>query len=73
MDDDERRELVRRLFFLMSSRLEEATTSAGAGQATDISSKTAAELAGRLHSTGQEIAIIADAVTLIAQSTGRMQ
>jgi hypothetical protein len=62
MDDEESREVVRRLFALLTAKMEDGGAIAAEGQASDIDSARAQDLANRIHSIGQECMILADAI-----------
>jgi hypothetical protein len=66
MDDDERGELVRRLFYLMTAKLEDAATQAAEGQGRE---PTADKIRrpGLIRSAAQETLIVAEATTALLQ------
>ncbi len=69
-ETNERHERIRRLFSLLTARCEDAAEIAVRGQARDISPESARDLAHRLHSIGQEISTVADAIAAILESPG---
>lgn len=65
MDDEERAELIRRLFYVMTARLEDALALATDGQARDTEADVP-NLAGRVLGIAGEIAIVAEATAALA-------
>lgn len=65
MDDDDRRQLSRRLFALLSVRPEDAATLAARGESSDTDPTAARDLANRPNAAGNEVATISDAVCAI--------
>ncbi len=68
MDDDDK-ELVRRLVAQATSMLEDAHETAVAGQSSRLSAPGYAGAARRLQAAAQDIAIIAEAATIVAKSS----
>ena len=66
LDDDEIGDLPRRLFALAGRCLERAAATASAGEARTVAAQHQREVAGELHSCGQDIMVIADAVAALA-------
>jgi hypothetical protein len=62
MDDEDSKEVVRRLFALLTAKMEDGGTIAAEGQAPSIDSARAHDLANRVHGIGQECMILADAI-----------
>jgi hypothetical protein len=66
MDDDERGELVRRLFYLMTAKLEDAAAQAAEGQRSGpVADKIMR--AGLIRSAAQETLIVAEATIALLQ------
>lgn len=68
MDDahhDERRDCIRRLFAVLTARLEDATTLAAKGQAKAIPGDTVVDLAAQVHEITTQAATIAEAIELL--------
>ncbi len=65
MDDDDK-ELVRRLMAKATAMLEDAVETAVAGQSDRLSVPGYARAARRLQAAAQDIAIIAEAATIVA-------
>jgi hypothetical protein len=65
MDVDDRHELVRRLFALLTAKLEDGAALAADGQGQKVLPDVQVDLANRLHALGGEIAILADAVVAV--------
>lgn len=71
IDDVPSRDLIARLFALLTTRAEDAAGLAAEGQSHIIGSARAHELADRLQVIGQHITIIAEALSvIIAKSRG---
>jgi hypothetical protein len=68
MDDDERGELVRRLFYLMTAKLEDAAAHAAEGQGQEPAADKI-KRAGLIRSAAQETLIIAEATTALLQAS----
>jgi hypothetical protein len=66
MDQDERLDLVRRIFALLTGRLEDAATLAADGQGASISSSQAVELAERIRDECAGAAVIAEAAAALS-------
>ena len=66
--DDDHRELVRRLFATATAMLEDATEVSGAGQSPRFSPAQLATCARRLAAAARDIAIIAEAAGIAAES-----
>ncbi|MBB5730990.1 hypothetical protein FHS99_003498 [Sphingomonas prati] len=62
-DPNETNELISKLFYLMTVRLEDAAGAAAEGQGAHLDLGTRSALAERLRQTGQEVAIVAEAVS----------
>ena len=62
MDDEESKEVVRRLFALLTAKMEDGGAIAAEGQAPDIDSAGAQDHANRIHYIGQECMTLADAI-----------
>jgi hypothetical protein len=69
MDEDDRQELVRRLFALITARLEDGAALAADGQGRDVPSDAQADLANQLHGLGEEIATLADAIVAVVPAS----
>lgn len=67
MEDDERRDVIRRLFTVAATRLEAAVASAGAGQASRLTPAQATTLANELAATAQELVALGDGIVLLAR------
>lgn len=70
MDDtrhDERRDCIRRLFAMLTARLEDAATLAAEGQAQMVPDNTTVNLAAQVHQIATQAAAIAEAVELLCQ------
>lgn len=65
MDEDARFELLRRLFVLITAEAEDAAATAADGQGRDAPDDRLYELAVALHTAGEKIAVMADAVVAI--------
>lgn len=65
MDEDDRRDLVARIFALLTGKFEDGAAIAADGQGRDIADAIRGGLAERLHSMGDEIAIVAEAVAFL--------
>jgi hypothetical protein len=52
MDDDDNKDVIRRLFALLTAKMEDGGAIAVEGQAPDIGSARADHLANRIHSIG---------------------
>lgn len=61
----EQRELIRRLFYLMTSIGEDAAAHAADGQSANVDDASVLEFTNRLHSAGQSLIILADAARLL--------
>ena len=73
MDDDDK-ELVRRLMAKATSMLEDAVETAVAGQTSRLSAPEYARAARRLQAAAQDIAVLAETATIVADSSvGRPQ
>ena len=64
MGEDERAELVRQLFAVMTAMLEDGAALAADGQGA--AAAVAADLAGRIAEIGRHVAVIADAAAELA-------
>ncbi len=64
--DDDRRELVRRLFASATELIEIAHDAAVAGQSGEIAAGDYVEAARRLQATARDIAVIAEAAMIVA-------
>ena len=69
IDQKERIELPRRLFALAGRKLECATGMAGAGEAPNLPPERSMTLAGDLHTCGQDLMAIADAIACLVCET----
>jgi hypothetical protein len=67
MDDDERCDLVSRLFAVMTADLEDAAALAVDGQGTDVEQDHRLKLAASVHDVAQRTAVIADAAAAILE------
>ncbi|API59312.1 hypothetical protein BSL82_08310 [Tardibacter chloracetimidivorans] len=65
IDDVPCRELIARLFALLTAKAEDAAGLAAEGQSQAIGSARAHELADRLQDIGQHITLIAEALSVI--------
>ncbi len=66
--DDDHRELAHRLFATATAMLEDATEVAVAGQSPKLGPRQLADRADQLHATTREIAVIAEAAKIVANS-----
>ena len=66
--DDDRRELANRLFAAVTAMLEDAIEVAVAGQSPRFDSAQLADTSRRLQAAARDIAIIADAAVIVANS-----
>ena len=66
--DDDSRELARWLFAAATAMLEDATEVAGAGQSPEASPARLADCAHRLATAARDVAIIAEAARIAAES-----
>ncbi len=66
--DDDYRELVRRLFVAAAELIETAHDAAVAGQSGDIAGEDYAEAARRLQATARDVAVLAEAAMIVANS-----
>jgi len=64
--DDDRRELANRLFAVTTAMLEDAIETAVAGQSPRLNSARLADTGRRLQAAMRDIAIIAEAATIVA-------
>ena len=71
MDREEHRELIRRLFALMTGKLEDAAGVAADGQAPAIEASAVQVLAARLRSASEEITTLSDAVLALVTDEPR--
>lgn len=62
---DDRHELVRRLFALLTAKLEDGAALAADGQGQEVLPEAQADLANRLHALGDEIATLAEAIAAV--------
>ena len=69
-DEEQRRELVHRLFYLITSAAEDAAAIAVEGQSTHASALALREIAARLRSAGELIEIVSSAVEALGASAG---
>ncbi len=67
--DDDNKELVRRLMAKATSMLEDTHETAVAGQSNRLSAPEYARAARRLQAAAQDIAIVAEAATIVADSS----
>ncbi len=67
--DDDHRELVRRLFAVATELIETAHDAAVAGQPEQISAENYAEAASRLLATVRDVAVLAESVMIVANSS----
>jgi hypothetical protein len=67
MDEDEQRELISRLFYVLTARLEDAAALAAEGQGKEVATTRLTELTSRLTSASEEFAILAEATAAIVQ------
>ena len=72
MDNQERVELVRRLFSLMTAKLEDAASEAVDGQGADRSNLEQAHRADHIELLARDVGLLAQSVAAIA-SSGRSQ
>ncbi|MBB5730929.1 hypothetical protein FHS99_003437 [Sphingomonas prati] len=68
-DPNETNELIPKLFYLMTVRLEDAAGAAAEGQGAHLDNSTRSALADRLRQTGHEVAIVAEAVSRLLERT----
>jgi hypothetical protein len=60
MDEDERRDLISRLFSLMTAKLEDAAALAAEGQGTSGGSERLVSLANQVRAGAEEAALLAE-------------
>ena len=65
MDENERSELIRKLFYVLTARLEDAAAIAAEGQGPALGNELLVAHANCIHSVSREVAIIAQAVTML--------
>lgn len=65
MDEDASFDLLRRLFALLTAEAEDAAAAAADGQGRDVPYDKLYELATKLHTAGETIAVMSDAVIAI--------
>ena len=65
MDEDDRGDLAARMFALLTGKFEDGAAIAADGQGRHIADAIRSGLAERLRSMGAEIAILAEAATLL--------
>ncbi|WP_076068152.1 hypothetical protein [Sphingomonas montana] len=68
-EPNETNELIAKLFYLMTARLEDAAGAAAEGQGARLDISARAAMAERLRETGQEVAIVAEAVSQLLGRT----
>jgi hypothetical protein len=68
VDDAERNDLIARLFFVLTARLEDAAALAATGQDRTISAARQQSLANNLAGTAGDIEIIAEAAAALASA-----
>jgi len=61
-DTDEPRDLIRRLFYLITALCEDAAGHASEGQGREVDDETIIDLADRLHTMGQTLTILTDVI-----------
>lgn len=66
MEEQEREDLIQRLFALLTVKLEDASALAAEGQNKDYGSENIRSAARKLLSLGQEVVTLADAIFAIA-------
>ena len=71
MGEDDRRDLVARIFALLTGKFEDGAAIAADGQGRDIPDAIRGGLAERLRSMGTEIAILGEAATLLCDREPR--
>ncbi len=71
MDEDDRRDLVARMFALLTGKFEDGAAIAADGQGKDIADAIRSGLGERLRAIGAEIAILAEAATLLCDREPR--
>ena len=72
--DEDHRELANRLFALATAMLEDATELAVAGQSARLNPEQIVDTGSRLQAAALEIAIVAEAATIVAnQGINRRQ
>ena len=69
IDDIPCRDLIARLFALLTARAEDAAGLSAEGQSHAIGSARAHELANRLQDIGQQITLIAEALSVIIDNS----
>jgi hypothetical protein len=65
MDEDEQSELIRKLFYVLTGRLEDAAAIAAEGQGSELGDEFLMAHANYIHSTGREAAIITHAIKVL--------
>ena len=68
MDEDERRDLISRLFALMTSKLEDAAALAAEGQGTSGSAERLNPLADQIRAGAEEAALLAEVSGILASA-----
>lgn len=63
--DIERRDCIRRLFAVLTARLEDAATLAAEGQGRDVSAETSTQLAAEIHDIAAHCVAITEAIELL--------
>jgi len=67
--DDDHRELANHLFAAATAMIEDMAEAAGAGQSPRLSPSQLADYGQRLQAAARDVAIIAEAATIIANSS----
>lgn len=63
--DTERRNCIRRLFAVLTAKLEDAATLAADGQGRDVSAEASVELAAEIHEIAGHCVAITEAIELL--------
>lgn len=70
MTDDDRDDLIPRLFALLTARLEDGCTLAVEGQRVGLDQERVRELANQIYASGGETRTIADAIAALTPNGG---
>ena len=66
MDDKERRELIRKLFAIITGKLEDAAGAAAEGQGANLDHQQILQLSSQICSASEEVAILAEVTSAFA-------
>ena len=68
MEDDDRCDLIARLFAVMTADLEDGAALAADGQGRDAARERRLALAGQIHAIAQRVTLVADAVVVLLEA-----